>query len=150
MLITSMFSKSHLGLYSTHPFNLLIIWVNNKSCECLRKKLWLNMSLKFGDLAHIVNYRCFCLLTFLLALFLQISKSSCIQMAGPLDLWVHGLGQYKAFTSLCIPQHQAEVSDCADKGIPGSTAKKLMNHTKHVHYHKVKPLLTKGQLFLFP
>ena len=46
-------------------------------------------------------------------------------MACPLDLWVHGLGQYKAFTSLCIPQHQAEVSDCADKGISGSTAKRL-------------------------
>ena len=57
--------------------------------------------------------------------FFQISKSSCIQMACPLDLWVHGLGQYKAFTSLCIPQHQAKVSDCADKGIPGSTAKRL-------------------------
>ena len=58
-------------------------------------------------------------------------------MACPLDLWVPALGQYKAFTSLCIPQYQAEVSDCADKGIPGKgTAKGLTNHI-------AKPLLTK-------
>ena len=49
-------------------------------------------------------------------------------MARPLDLWVHGLGQYKAFTSLCIPQHQAEIPDCANKGIPGSTTKRLTYH----------------------
>ena len=64
-------------------------------------------------------------------IFFQVSKSSCIQMARPLDLWVHGLGQYKAFTSLCIPQHQAEIPDCANKGIPGSTAKRLTYHIIH-------------------
>ncbi|KAK2558887.1 hypothetical protein P5673_018504 [Acropora cervicornis] len=54
----------------------------------------------------------------------RVSKSSCIQMA-------HGLGQYEAFTSLCTPQHQAKIPDCANKGIPGSTAKTNMYHTLH-------------------
>lgn len=67
-------------------------------------------------------------------------------MARLLDLWVHELGQYKAITNLCIPQHQAEVSDCADKGIPASTAKRVTNHTIHVNGKKVQPLLIRGQL----
>ena len=51
-------------------------------------------------------------------------------MAHPLDLWVHGLGQYKAFSSLCIPQHQAEIPDYANKGIPGCTAKRLTSEKR--------------------
>lgn len=32
----------------------------------------------------------------------QVCKSSRLQMACALDLWVHGLGEYKTSSSLCI------------------------------------------------
>ena len=67
-------------------------------------------------------------------------------MAHPLDLWVHGLGQYEAFTSLCIPQHQTEIPDCANKGIPGSTAKRLTCITPYIrdiHIRKISCRLHK-------